>query len=72
MGRFKVGDEVERVSGGEWLGMAEGDTGTITEVIPTENNWALIKVSGFDGVYSDFRFRAVSPPRQSLSSAEER
>lgn len=57
--KFKVGDEVERVSGGEWLGMEVGDRGVVTEVRPTANNWHQIKIDGYYGLYSDFRYKLV-------------
>lgn len=57
--KFKVGDEVERVSGGEWLGMKVGDCGVVTEVRPTANNWHQIKIDGYYGLYSDFRYKLV-------------
>lgn len=57
--KFQVGDLVERVSGGEWLGMEEGDRANVLEVRPTPNNWSQLILDGFDGLYSDFRYRLV-------------
>lgn len=58
--KFKIGDEVERISGGEWFGMSEGDRGTVFDVIQATNNWSQIKIKGYGGIYSDFRFKLVS------------
>lgn len=59
--RFKAGDQVKRVSGGEWLGMREGDEGVVTEVIPTPNNWSQLRIDGYAGIYSDFRYALAIP-----------
>lgn len=57
--KFKAGDQVERVSGGEWFGMREGDKAVVAEVKPTPNNWHQLRLDGYDGLYSDFRFKAA-------------
>lgn len=57
--KFNVGDEVERISGGEWFMMGVGDRGIVTEVIPTRNNWSQIKIDGYTGLYSDFRYKLI-------------
>jgi hypothetical protein len=57
--KFKVGDEVERTSGGEWLGMEVSDRGVVVEVKATANNWHQIRIDGYYGVYSDFRYKLV-------------
>lgn len=58
--KFQVGDRVERIAGGEWFGMREGDVGTVTEVKPTPNNWSQIRLAEYGGLYSDFNFRKAA------------
>ena len=65
--KFKVGDRVVRVSGGLWFGMDEGDAGEIVEVLPTQQNWHQIRIEGYDGLYSDFRFRLAPATPASVS-----
>lgn len=60
MTKFKVGDLVVRIAGGEWLGLEEGDVASVVEVKPTPNNWCQLRLDGYDGLYSDFNFRAIS------------
>lgn len=55
--KFKVGDEVVRISGGEWFGMREGDTGVVAEVGPTSSYGFSTRLEGFGGLYSEFRFK---------------
>lgn len=58
--KFKVGDEVVRVSGGEWLGMKVGDTGVVAEVRATAANWHQLRIEGYHGLYSDFRYKLAA------------
>lgn len=56
---FAVGDEVMRVFGGRWLGMDVGDRGKVTEVVPGDR-WNSIRIEGYFGLYSEFRFRLAA------------
>lgn len=55
--KFKVGDEVVRISGGEWFGMREGDTGVVAKEVPLTSFGSSIRIEGFGGLYSEFRFK---------------
>lgn len=68
--KFEVGDEVERISGGKWLGMDVGDCGIVTAVSEHSNNGCQLRIDGYDGVYSDFRFKLVRK-RVSFDPANE-
>jgi hypothetical protein len=67
--KFKVGDEVQRTSGGKWLGMEVGDRGIVTEVRATANNWHEIRIEGYHGLYSDFRYKLAKDVDGELSKA---
>lgn len=54
--KFQPGDTVERVSGGNWFCLSEGDTAVVSEVIRTSFGWSHLKLEGYTGLFSDFRF----------------
>lgn len=55
--KFKVGDEVVRISGGEWFGMREGDAGVVAKIGPRAAYGYAIRLEGFGGLFSEFRFK---------------